>query len=457
MAEGRKRSGGRSRLAVPKTLTPDWFGWLGVAAMVLLSVVRIAPSGTIAWFFPLLSFGEWLLMPLGAASLGLGLLTLMQSREKTLLPLWVSAILPGVFWLIGVGLAVMLNGASPAQGDSMLALTVQTIFPVMAFLPLLAQRIWRNRLMWGLTCGLGANVALIAIQTLSGGIDADPLAAGGFLSHQHDYAVFMAVSLPLIIAWRGGEIRTNKALIIMICTFLLPAMALGACYTMPGIIAAAAGLAVSWAAWRNPGWILGIFICLLIFGYGGTAKKEREQRQRQNLVATLELGTDEYTHALEIFVEQPYFGTGPSRFLSGNGVGQYIHSRPGHPVPWYATLLGGTGLTGFGLWLVLLAELAARALGRTGKRSLWSGGVLGATAALAVCGLWTEAMPEGAGALVGLLLAISMLDEPETELSPRRAARRHEREVAAKVEAAKRETIVRLKEGEVENLINNEQ
>ncbi len=448
MADRKKRVAGRSRLAVPKTLTPDWFGWAGIAAMFLLSVTRLGPPGGDAWQFPLLSLGEWLLVPLGTASLIMGLLSLGPHREKTLLPLWLSAIVPGVLWLAAAALSIGLNNATSAEGDIFLAWAVQLIFPAMAFLPLLAQRTWRNRLMWALACGLCANIALVIWQSYAAGSGADRMALGGFLSSQHDYGLGIGMVLPLLVAWRGGEIRSNRSMAILFCTFLLPALALGACFSLSGLVAAAIGLSIGWASWRSPAWIMGIFVCLILFGYGSTSKARKEADSRHRLVATASQGLDKYDKAFAIFETSPYFGSGPGSFLSGNGNGaRAVHSAPDSPTPWYAVLLGGTGLVGLGLWLALLAELAARALGRFGRNSLWAGGVVGAAAALAASGLWTDGMPEGVGSLVGLLLAVSMLEQPDTAPSPRRVARRQEREIAAKVEAVKRETIIRMKSG----------
>jgi hypothetical protein len=428
MADKEKKRFGRSRLAVPKTMTPDWFGWLGVLTMALLTVVRIEPSET-PWFFPLLSLGEWLLMPLGAASLTMGLLALRPQHEKGVLPLWIAAVIPAAVWLAVVGIAILRNQALPTEGDMLLAWTVQLIFPTMAFLPLLAQRMWRNRLMWALLAGVLANIVLIIYQSAGGGGDN----AGGFLAHRYDYGLLLGVSLPLLSAWRGGEIRKNRALIIMFCTFLLPAMALGTCNTVSGMAAAAAGLTVSWAAWRSPGWIMGIFLVLIVFGYGSQARTAQDEGKRARLAATAAVNSDDYERAFSVFVHAPFFGDGPGSFLAGDLDGYHATtSRILEPTPWYANLLGGAGIAGIGLWLVLLAEIAARALGRSGNRSLWAGGALGATAALAVSGLWTGGLPEGVGALVGLLLAISILPESDEDPAPRRAARRRKRENTGK-------------------------
>ncbi|MCL2000803.1 MAG: hypothetical protein FWG74_05155 [Planctomycetes bacterium] len=106
--------------------------------------------------------------------------------------------------------------------------------------------------------------------------------------------------------------------------------------------------------------------------------------------------------------EKPCFGAGPAFFLR-----EPARAKTVNTLPWYALLLGGMGLAGVGTGLAFLAELAARALGREGRRCLLSGGVLGGTAGLAAACLWSGALPKGGGAMVGLLLAFSALEEPE--------------------------------------------
>lgn len=425
-ANPRPVRGKTRRLAAAKFTPPSWFGWLGVAAMVLLPVVGInAAKGK--WFFPLLSLGEWLLLPLGAASLSMGLLTLWKVRERTLLPLWISAIIPALLWMAAVGIATLCNPCTASSGDMFLSWAVHLVFPTMAFLPLLSRPEWRDRLMWGLAAGLALNIAVIAWQWKSAGLPADSLGLlnlGGLLVNQHDYAVFLAVALPLLAAWRGGDADKYRALSILICTFLLPAVALTVCFGLPGLAAAAIGLAICLATWRNIAWIMGIFLCLLIFGYGSASRTETDAARRR-LIAASPMGQEAYGKAMRTFLEHPYLGSGPESFggAEGNGNG----ARPVdalNPRPWYATLLGGSGLIGLGMWLVLLGELAARALGRYGKRCLWYGGVLGGTIGLAAAGLWVDALPEGVGALVGILIAVSTLEEPAAPPAPRRVRKR---------------------------------
>ncbi len=407
------------RGAGDKAAPPDWFGWLGVAAMLLLPLARVGTANG-GWSFPLLSLGEWLLLPLGAASLTMGLLSRGGLQGKKTLPLWMVAVIPAVLWLAAGGLAMLAGNVTPAGGDLFLSWVVHLVFPVMAFLPLLVQPEWRDRLMWALAAGLAVNAILIFWQARTAGIappDIGMLRFGGMLPNQYDYALMLGIAIPLLSAWHGGNIQRNRALAILFCTFLLPALALASCFSWAGIAALAVGLAVSWAAWRGPAWIMGVFLCFLAFGYGSSARTEQETNQRRLLAASFHESADNYRRALDTFEKRPLLGSGPESYLCEPAKG-------GEPMPWYAALLGGTGLLGLGLWLALLAELAARALGREGRRCLYFGGVLGGTAGLAVAGLWAEALPEGAGALVGLLLAFSILEEPERQPGRRQARTR---------------------------------
>lgn len=417
----RRPSGSRTkRLTAAKLTPPDGFGWLGVAAMFLLVVSRVPTGGGAFWTFPLLSLGEWLLLPLGAAALTMGLLTLWKVRERTWLPLWMSGVVPGCLWLLAAGLTLLKNDFGQEGGDMFLSWAVRLIFPTMAFLPLLAQPKWRNRLMWALAGGIVLNVAMILTQARASGLslpDTGLLRVGGLLEGQFEYGLFLAVSLPLLAAWRGGENSRHRALSTLLCTFLLPALALGACFSLGALVAVGAGLAISWAAWRGPAWIMGVFICLLLFGYGSDTRRTREINSRKLLAASAALNRQQYDRALAVFESKPFFGDSPEHFLANDP----NRSNDKAAAPWYATLIGGTGLAGLGLWLVLLAELVVRAMGQHGQRCILPGGVLGGTAGLAIMSLWSNAMPLGAGAMIGLLLAFSIVEEEEI---PMLAARR---------------------------------
>ena len=407
------------RLAIAKLTPPDWFGWLGVLAMFLLAGVRVKLSGGV-WYFPLLSLGEWLLLPLGVASLSMGFLSLSRIREKTLLPLWLSAITPALLWLAATALAMANSGVDANGGDLFLSWAVHLIFPTLTFLPLLTMRVWRNRLMWALAGGMTVNAVAVFLQAREAGIappDTAMLAFGGFLANQHDYAMMIGLALPILAAWRGGERGPNKALSTLFCTFLLPVLCLAACQTWVGMLAAGIGLVVSWAAWRSHAWILGIFVCLLVFGYGSATKEKQDAAQRKLLADSAMMGNDCYRRAFNTFQVRPLLGSGPDAFcdLADRRTDDITRATP-----WFASLLGGSGLVGLGMWLVLLGELAARTMGRFGRRCLWHGGVLGGVSALTVAGLWTDALPEGAGALVGLLIALSILEEPDEAPPPRR-------------------------------------
>jgi hypothetical protein len=204
----------------------------------------------------------------------------------------------------------------------------------------------------------------------------------------------------------------------MLCTFLIPALALSACFTWMGLAASAIGILAAWAAWRSHAWILGVFLALLIFGYGDRDKSDRDAARRELVAASADMDTAAYRRAFDVFRARPFLGSGPDAFLIGDG---RDHGDVILGTPWYAALLGGSGLAGMGMWLALLAELAARTMGRFGKRCIWHGGVLGSAAALGAAGLWTDCLPEGAGALVGVLLALSILEEPEEGGTFRRA------------------------------------
>ncbi len=422
MAERYKTIPARSqRLTLAKLTPPDWYGWACVLAMFLLLAVRI-PSASGVWFFPLLSLGEWLLLPLGVLSLSMGFLSLSRIREKTLLPLWISAIVPGLLWLAAVGLSILVNSSGPAGGDLMLSWAVHLIFPSMAFLPLFTMRVWRDRLMWALFMGVAANTVMIFWQGQTAGYippSLDLLGLGGLLTNQHDFSLHIGIALPLLAAWRGGD-RGRKALSTLLCTFLLPALALSACYSLPGILAAMTGLVVAWAAWRSYAWILGIFLCLLLFGQG-ERNLRRDTNQRQLYANSAVMCRDNYQMALNTFQVRPYLGTGPEKFIAGSG---YEPVDTCNPSPWYATLLGGAGVLGLGMWIVLLGEVAARTMGRFGRRCLWHGGVLGGVIALGISGMWTDSLPEGAGAMVGLLIALSILEEPEPPPPAKKRRRR---------------------------------
>ncbi len=430
MSANKKTPSGRPPSAeTGRHAMPDWYGWLGVLAMLLLIVVEV-PAGNGVWRFPMLSLGEWLLLPLGMASLSMGLLVLPRVREKNFLPLWLTAIAPAVTWLIAEGLAIVNAGFTSASGDLILSWVVRLIFPVMAFVPLLANARWRDRLMWALTIALSVNVLAVMWRTWTTGLaSGNPLRlnVGGLLANQHDFGLMLAVALPLVAAWRGGGGKTARGLAMIYCMFLLPCLSLAACNAWGGVFAAGAGLLVCWTAWRGHAWILGIFLSLLVFGAGSEASRSREHDRRALMAATAEMGSASDRAALEAFVQRPFLGNGPEGFTNG---GPRAADSPDEPKPWYAFLLGGSGLAGLGMWFVILAELAARALGRDGRRDqLRSGGVLGGTIGLAAAGVWTSVLVPGGGAMVGLLLAISMVEDPIAAAGSRRLSR--ERDAAA--------------------------
>ncbi|MDR1745575.1 MAG: hypothetical protein LBS30_07475 [Planctomycetota bacterium] len=400
---------------------PDWFGWLAVAALFLLPAARLWSGAGVSRDIPLLSLGEWLLLPLGVASLAMGLLP--PGR-------WVAAVAPAVLWLAAACVSMIHNGIGTQGGDILLSWAVRLIFPAPVFLPLLNMPVWRDRLMRALAGGVAVNAVAVFWQArVSGAVPPDTamLRSGGFLASQHEYGLMLALALPLIVAWRGGERSSgaapNKALATLFCTFLLPVLALSACFGWAGLAASAIGLLAAWAAWREYAWILGIFVCLLLFGYGSEAREGRYRPQRRLLAESAMMGGDSYRRAFEVFQTSPFLGAGPESFAAGAGDEHADAVDGARPAPWYASLLGGTGLFGLGMWLALLGELTARATGRRGGRCLWQGGILGGAFALAVAGLWTDALPEGAGALVGVLLAASMLAEQEPETPSRTASR----------------------------------
>lgn len=408
------------RLAAARFTPPDWFGWLGTAAMFLLPAAR-PRLGAAGGIVPLLSLGEWLLLPLGVASLAMGFLSLERMRGKTVRPLWIAAVAPAIPWLIAVCASMFRGGAGAGGGDLLLSWTARLIAPATVFLPLLILRVWRDRLMWALAGGTLVNALAVFWQARASGAapsDAAMLLHGGLLSSQHDYGFMLALALPLIAAWRGGDHPSNKAFTTLLCSFLLPVLALSACFGLAGLAASAIGLAVAWAAWREYAWLQGIFVCLLLFGYGSEARDGQHRPQRRLLAESAMMDAERYHRAFDAFQTSPFLGAGPESFIAAAGDEQAAAAA--RPAPWYASLLGGTGLFGAGMWLMLLGELAARAVGRSGRRCLWHGGALGCVFALAVSGFWTDALPKGAGALVGFLLAASILEEPEPEPKPKR-------------------------------------
>lgn len=147
---------------------PAWYAWAAVAAMFLIAFPVFSRALGGDWLASHLSLGEWLLLPLGVLSLTLGLVTLSRVPERTLLPMWLAAMAPGVLWLLAECLSMFKNGMGRNGGDLLLAWTVRLLFPAIAFLPLLVQETWRDRLFWALCAGMAANVAAIIIQLASG-------------------------------------------------------------------------------------------------------------------------------------------------------------------------------------------------------------------------------------------------------------------------------------------------
>lgn len=422
----------RQTAAVPLSTVPDWYGWLAVAAMFLLPFPALSALLGGDWLAGHLSPGEWLILPLGVLSLTLGLLTLGRIPERTILPLWMAAAAPGVLWLAAEALAMIKNGMGRSGGDLMIAWIARLVFPALAFLPLLAETLWRDRLYWALAGGLFVNLAVVVSRMLSAP-DVVAYVQPGLLYNHHDYGLFLVMALPLLAGWRGGGTRKNQALILVSCMFLLPAIAMTTLFSGGLLLALAAGLAVTWAAWRGHGWLLGVFLCLLVIGYGAEGKRERDRTQRVVIAGSmspvspeggLSLRLAAFDAALATFVERPFLGIGPDVFFSGADGAYGKNADDGLDAPpWYATLLGSSGLAGLLMWIVLLAELLGRAVGRKGKSCANAGGVAGAAVGLAAAGIWTNVLTPGAGALIGFILAVSILDESEIDAPPRQRKR----------------------------------
>lgn len=422
----RKRK--RQSVTTRMTSLPEWYGWLATAAMFLLPFPALSGRFGGEWLASQLSPGEWLLLPLGVLSLTLGILTLNRIPERTILPLWIAALAPGAFWVAAEALAMYKNGIGQTGGDLLIAWTVRLVFPALAFLPLLADDVWRDRLYWGLTGGLFVNLAYV-IGNMLRAPGAASYFQSGFLYNAHDYGLFLVLALPLLAGWRGGGVKKNQALIMTSCMFLLPAIALSTMFSGGMMLAVAAGLAIVWSVWRGHAWVLGIFLCLLVIGYGAQAKQQRDRSQRVAIAASMSPINDEgglsnrlaaFDYALSTFVERPFLGLGTDAFFDPAGrVGGRQGTSDLDAPPWYATVLGASGLTGLLMWFALVAELIGRAVGRKGRSCANAGGIAGAAIGLAVAGIWTNVLAPGAGALVGFMLAVSILDEPDPEASSR--------------------------------------
>ncbi len=415
---------------------PAWFAWLAVAAMFLLPFPALSRMLGGEWLASHLSPGEWLLLPLGVLSITMGLLTLSKLPERTLLPLWIAAFLPGALWLIGICLAMVKNGIGATGGDLLLAWLVRLVFPALAFLPLLPIGKWRDRLFWALAAGVVVNVIAIFLQlsqSEEGRFGAFDFAQAGFFDSQHDYGLYLALALPLIAGWRGGGVRKQRALAMTFCMFLLPALALGVLVSGGLLLAAAAGLTAAWAVWRSHAWILGIFLCLILMGYGSDANKTRDRNQRVLLTATLSpvntegglsLRLASFDAALAVFVDRPFLGIGPDTFFTAFGRDPKQTGTDFDAPPWYAQVLGSAGLIGLCLWFVLIAELIGRAVGRRGKPCMETAGIIGGVVGLIAAGIWTNVLASGGGALVGFMLALSILESGGTEDTVQEGPRR---------------------------------
>lgn len=353
---------------------PDWFGWAAVLAVFLLPFAKFNPP-----VVPFLSVGEAVLLPLAVLAVATGFLQPLRA---------VSAALPALLWLAACAVA-LFNGFDGFDSDLFLGWTVRLVLPSFALLPLLGIPAWRDRILWALAGGVGMSAVVVFWQArLSGLVPPDRalLDCGGLLTGQAEYGVLAALALPLVASWRGGEnLGKHKALATLFCTFLLPVVALSACFDAAGLFASAIGLAVAWAAWRRHAWILGVFLLLLVFGHGAADKAEQERAARQLIVQSAMPDRAVYADALRAFEAAPFLGSGT------------VFTASPLTAPWYAFLLGGTGLIGLGMWLALLGDAAAR------SGTLLLGSVL----ALAVVGIWTSVPAEGAGTLVGLILALS--------------------------------------------------
>ncbi|MDR1613582.1 MAG: hypothetical protein LBT97_12495 [Planctomycetota bacterium] len=397
---------------------PAWYGIATLTAAAMLPIARLDLFGfSSADIF--LTPGEWLLPPLGVFALVMGFFPHRPGPESVV-PQWLAAIVPAALWLAAMLLGVFKNGAGANDHDLLAAWTARLVFPALAFLPLLAERTWRDRLFLALAAGVVANVFMATWQLYaarSGDGGSALRGVSGFLGSSEAYGLLLALFLPLLADWRGGERGSGNAIFMLLCMFLIPALSLASILSGGLLFSAFLGLLVAWAMWRGYAWIMGAFVCLLVFGYGGDARSNRDRERRRAI--TQSAGSTafdgershlsaEYDRALAAFADKPFFGDGLGPYHRRETPRSGLTAVARASSPWYASLLGGSGIVGLGMWLALLAELVARAAGRGGGL-LFGPGALGATVALLSAGVWTNVLAPGPGALVGVLLAFSAL------------------------------------------------
>lgn len=387
---------------------PGWWHWVVLSSIALAPVVDLRTLG-IPWpdGWPLFSLG---LIPLLAA--GAFLLAAKEGRA-VFSRAWPSA-WPGFVWplaaLFGMG---ALGSAGAGSAWILASWIVQAPLAAIIFRVLVADERWRDRMAWTLAVAVVAASVAVARLFMVTPAAGDPSVVGGVLGRMGAFGAFLALSLPLLAAWRGGSEGKSQGWRMMSAMFLLPALALSVCRSGAGLAAAMGGLSVSWMGWRRHSWILGVFLCLLVFGQGNSPER---------FIARMDgLGGDflssspdgEARAALDAWKKSPAFGSGLSVQLPSG-------MRGGG---WLFNLAGDTGWLGVLAMAAMMAELAARSAGRDGKRCLWASGVMGAVVAVCLGCWWIDFSSPGVAMMIGLVLAVSSIDGPRAESADAKAGK----------------------------------
>ncbi|MDR3211357.1 MAG: hypothetical protein LBU79_05515 [Planctomycetota bacterium] len=367
---------------------PVWYGWGSLGVFFLL--FQPDPLEYFSLSFPL-SFASGLLCILALLSLLPFILPghfLLSRLEKGLV-----ATLP-VLILLAVILLVSLAKGGDGLGFPPVWL-VNILLPSLVLIPILYNTYWRRRLYYTLAATAGLDLLLAVFASIY------PAVGAGFTSGRPGIAVVLL--LPLLAGWHGR----GDNLLKLATLFLLPCLAFASLAAGPLAIVLALGLAVAWLSWRREAWLLGVFICLVVFGRGTEPTPERAGEERVVLASNLDPMEGDatpgptlasYRLALDVLASHPLLGER-----------QDSASVATLTPPWYAWLALKGGLPALLMWLVVLAELLARAGLRRGERLGNPGGLAGSLLALALLGLCYPLTPAGGGLLLGLLLPFSLV------------------------------------------------